>query len=93
MLAWVLLTSTPTVRAEDRPAVTKLDEIVITATKTPHTLKDVPVETVVVTAEEIEKTNAQNAMDVLKDIPGISVANHDDVFGSYTWRAPSGQCA
>lgn len=68
-------------------APTRLDEVVITATRTPHTLKDVPVETVVITDADIEKTNAQNVMDVLKDIPGISVANHDDVFGTYTWRA------
>lgn len=87
ILGLLILSSPSTSRAETQPGVTKLDEIVITATKTPHTLKDVPVETVVVTAAEIERTNAQNAMDVLKDIPGISVANHDDVFGTYTWRA------
>lgn len=73
--------------AQEVQEVNKLDEIVITATKTPHTLADVPVETIVITAEEIEKTNAQNAMDVLREVPGISVANHDDVFGTYTWRA------
>lgn len=67
--------------------ISKLDEIVITATRTPHTLSDVPVEAVVITADEIEKTNAQNAMDVLKEVPGITIANHDDVFGNYTWRA------
>jgi hypothetical protein len=33
-----------------------LEEVVVTATKTPHLLKDVPVETVVVTKEDIEKT-------------------------------------
>lgn len=74
-------------KSEETAETNKLDEIVVTATKTPHTLADVPVETVVVTAEDIAKTNAQNVMDVLKDVPGISVANHDDVFGTYTWRA------
>jgi outer membrane receptor for ferrienterochelin and colicins len=66
---------------------THFDEIVVTATKTPHTLKDVPVETIVITEADIQKTNAQNAMGVLREIPGLSVANHDDVFGTYTWRA------
>ncbi len=66
---------------------TTLDELVVTGTKTPHTLKDVPVETIVINAADIQKTNAQNVMGVLKQIPGLSTANHDDVFGTYTWRA------
>jgi outer membrane receptor for ferrienterochelin and colicins len=90
LLAMLLLpavVSTPVCAEEPQQGLTRLDEIVITGTRTPHTLKDVPVETIVITDAEIEKTNAQNVMDVLKDIPGISVANHDDVFGTYTWRA------
>ncbi len=68
-------------------ATTRLEHIVVTGTRTPHALKDVPVETVVITREDIERTNAQNVMDVLKNIPGIQTAVHDDVFGMYTWRA------
>jgi outer membrane receptor for ferrienterochelin and colicins len=64
-----------------------LDEVVVTGTRTPHTLKDVPVETVVVSRQEIEQSNAQNALDVLKTVPGINNSVHDDVFGTYTWRA------
>jgi len=60
---------------------------VVTGTRTPHALKDVPVETVLINREDIEKTNAQNAMDILKNIPGIDTSVHDDVFGTYTWRA------
>ena len=67
--------------------VSKLADIVVTGTKTPHTLQDVPVNTVVVTIEDIGRMNAQNIMDVLNDIPGIHTANHDDVFGTYTWVA------
>lgn len=67
--------------------VTTLEDIVVTATKTPHSLKDVPVETIVITRKDIERTNAQNLMDVLKNIPGIDTSVHDDVFGTYTWRA------
>ncbi|MBC2696526.1 MAG: TonB-dependent receptor [Desulfobacteraceae bacterium] len=66
---------------------TRLKDIVVTGTRTPHALKDVPVETVLINREDIEKTNAQNAMDVLKNIPGIDASVHDDVFGTYTWRA------
>lgn len=71
----------------EKSKITMLEEMVVTGTKTPHALKDVPVETIVITETDIQKTNAQNAMDVLKVIPGLSVANHDDVFGTYTWRA------
>ncbi len=64
-----------------------LEQIVVTGTKTPHTLKDTPVETVLVDREEISRSNAQNVMDVLKSIPGVSASVHDDTFGTYTWNA------
>lgn len=67
--------------------VVQLEDVVVTATKTPHTLKDVPVETVVITREDIERTNAQNVVDILEIIPGIETSAHDDVFGTYTWQA------
>jgi len=67
--------------------INRLDDIVITGTKTPHSLQDVPVETIVITKEDIEKKNSQNVMDLLKDIPGIQTAYHNDVFGTYTWVA------
>ena len=71
----------------DSESIAVLPEVVVTATKTPHTLKDVPVETVVINRQDIERSNAQNVMDVLKTVPGITSAVHDDVFGTYTWRA------
>lgn len=66
---------------------TALAEVVVTATRTPHTLADVPVETVVLSRKEIDRSNAQNVMEVLNSVPGITSAIHDDVFGTYTWRA------
>lgn len=77
--------------AEEQPQpVHSLDEIVVTGTKTQHTLKDVPVETVVLNREDIKAVNAENVMGVLNTIPGIHMANHEDVFGTYTWRATMG---
>ena len=32
------------------------------------------------------RMNAQNAMDVLVNIPGIDASVHEDIFGTYTWR-------
>ncbi len=74
-------------RQEQEDTVWNLQEIVITATRTPHLLNDVPVETVVITKAEIEKMNARNVVDVLKNVAGVNVSVHDDVFGTYTWRA------
>ena len=65
----------------------RLDEIVVTGTRTEHTLKDVPVETVVVTREDIERSNAQTVADALRTIPGLSMAAVDDLFGSWTAMA------
>lgn len=79
------------VQAADGPEPTKdvleLNEVVVTATKTPHTLKDVPIDTIVITADDIARSNAQNLVEVLGQVPGIITDVHDDIFGTYTWRA------
>jgi len=64
---------------------TKLDEIVVTATKTPHLLKDVPVETVVITKEDIERSSAQTISDLVRYTPGIFVRS-EDAPGIHDWR-------
>lgn len=84
VLAWCSL---PVFAEEDMGTVINLDQIVVTGTKTEHSLKDVPVTTLLVTREDIEALNAQNAMDILGTLPGIHTANHEDVFGTYTWNA------
>jgi hypothetical protein len=48
-------------------------QVVITGTRTPHYIKDVPVRTEVITAREIETKNASNIYEVLEGIPGIRV--------------------
>ena len=64
-----------------------LDEVVVTGTRTPHSLKDTPVETVLLNQQDIQQSTAQNAIDVLKTVPGINTSAHDDVLGTYSWRA------
>ncbi len=64
----------------------KTQEVVITATKTPHTLEDVPVETVVVTRKDIERSSAQTVSDLLRYVPGIFVRD-EDAPGITAWRA------
>ncbi len=65
----------------------RLDQIVVTGTKTEHNLKDVPVETFVITKDDIEKSSAQNISQLLKTVPGLNGSMHDDAFGTYTWRS------
>lgn len=77
----------PAWAAEQEKKTERLDEVVVTGTRTEHTLKDVPVETVVVTREDIERANAQTITDALKSIPGLTVSGNDDIFGSSSSRA------
>ena len=48
-------------------------EIVVTATKTPHTLENVPVSTAVISDKDLEKLNAQNIGQALRWLPGINI--------------------
>ena len=49
----------------------ELETMVVTATKTEHTLADVPEATIVITKEEIEAQNPSNVLEVLRWIPGV----------------------
>lgn len=54
------------------PDPTALDDVVVTATRTPKTLKDVPVTTRVISADDIAKTDATNIRDLLvEELPGL----------------------
>jgi outer membrane receptor for ferrienterochelin and colicins len=53
--------------------VLKLEQVVVTGTRTKHYIKDVPVRTEVITAREIEIKNATNLFQVLEGTPGIRV--------------------
>ena len=49
-----------------------LETVVVTATRTPRALKDIPVVTRVITAEDIQKVDATNVKDVLQqELPGL----------------------
>ena len=49
-----------------------LDQVVITGTRTPKLLSEVPVQTRLITSEDIEKTAANNVSDILQqELPGV----------------------
>ncbi|BBO82299.1 TonB-dependent receptor [Desulfosarcina ovata subsp. sediminis] len=68
--------------SETAEPVTKLDQIVVTGTRTAHALKDAPVETTLITREDIEQSNAQTVSDLLKTIPGLSIGRSNDLVGA-----------
>lgn len=55
-----------------KPDQTSLSEVVVTATRTPKSLKDVPVVTRLISSDEITKTDATNIQDLLtEELPGL----------------------
>jgi len=54
------------------PDIGALEEVVVTATRTPKSLKDVPVVTRLISADDIRKTDATNIQDLLtEELPGL----------------------
>lgn len=71
--------SLTTVIRSDKPVIIRmvpsqaiLDEVVVTATRTPKSLKDVPVVTRLISSDEIKKADATNIQDLLsEELPGL----------------------
>ncbi len=64
------------VQADDQPSegtALKLDEIVVTGTKTAHSLQDTPVTTFLITEKEIAQSNAKTAGEAMAWVPGVYV--------------------
>lgn len=53
--------------------IIELDQIVITGTRTEHTVRDVPVKTGLITSGDIENRNASNLFEALECTPGVRV--------------------
>ena len=51
----------------------KVDKIIVSATKTPHTLGDVPVAAEVITREELQERNVRTVMEALENTTGMIV--------------------
>lgn len=69
-----------TSKAED---VNFLEEVVVTATKSPHSLQDVPVKTDVITKDDMENLGVRNVSEVFKTIPGFFVRGENTPGSSY----------
>ena len=56
---------------EKKEEVIRLEEVIVTATKTPKTLKNVPATVTIIGPEEIEHMPARTVGDLLADLPGV----------------------
>jgi TonB-dependent siderophore receptor len=63
--------SMPSFAQEQQEKVYSLDEVVVTATKTERELKEIPTNMVVLTKNDIERTQPTDTMDLLRHIPGL----------------------
>ena len=52
-----------------------LEQVVVTGTRTPHFVKNVPIRTEVVTSQSLRTKNAQNIFEALEAVPGLRVEN------------------
>lgn len=71
LICVMIFSMTRIVKAEEE--LLKLEEVVITGTKTERRLKDVPVRTEIITREEIEEKGAASLYEALEGIPGVRV--------------------
>lgn len=72
--------------AADASATAVMQEVVVTGTRSPHLVSEAPVETLVITREDIERTPAANLPQLLKTLPGLSAAMLDDNLASDNLR-------
>lgn len=56
------------------PTVYETNAVVITATRSLHTLKDVPVETYLIDNKEFKGTGVQTLTDIIRWVPGITIS-------------------
>lgn len=61
------------IRFELEEDMFNLEQVVVTGTRTPHYVKNVPIRTEVVTSQSLRTKNAQNIFEALEGIPGLRV--------------------
>ena len=69
-------------KAPKKQKVIELEEVVVTATKTPAKIMEAPASVTILTREEIESSTARTIADVLRNISGVQVY---DTYGTGMW--------
>ena len=75
LIGTLLLTPFTGAKAEDAPSF-ELDQVVVTATKTPVKLAEAGANISVITKEEIEKMHYRSVADALRNVPGVEVSSY-----------------
>ena len=57
-----------------KPTIIETNAIVVTATRSIHTLKDVPLETYLINRKEIKGTGVQTLTDIIRWVPGVTIS-------------------
>lgn len=73
MLSLLLLLMLPAVMPAQDTSVLVLDEVVVTAERVRHAVRDVAASVSVVTAADIERSGARTATDALAQLPGVFI--------------------
>jgi len=68
------------------PAPTSLNELVVTASKTPTEVRDVPAPVDIVSRATIEETGAKTVMEAIQNVPGVTDASYGENFQSIQLR-------
>jgi len=82
LLIFVFFVLPVPVSAQEEGEIVTMEETVVTASRIEEPLKYSPDSITVVTGEEIQKKGKQSVIDVLKDVPGISIAQYGSPGGS-----------
>ncbi len=82
LLTCLFVASSIPVYAQEGNDTITMEETVVTASRIEEPLKYSPDSVTVVTGEEIKKKGKQTVIDVLKDIPGLSIAQYGTPGGS-----------
>ena len=76
LIGMLILAITTNGLAEEEIPTFDLEEIVVTATRSEHLLKDSPASTTVITKKEIEDARPQTTKELLEDVAGVSIMSY-----------------
>ncbi|MFA4909732.1 MAG: TonB-dependent receptor [Desulfobacteria bacterium] len=81
LLACLFMSLSTLVCAQEKTGVVEMKEVVVTASRLEEPLRYSPDSVTVVTEEEIQKKRGGTVIDVLRDVPGVSIAQYGQFGG------------
>ncbi len=81
LLACLFMSLFTLVYAQEKTGVVEMKEVVVTASRLEETLRYSPDSVTVVTEDEIQKKGEKTVIDVLRDVPGVSIAQYGQFGG------------